>query len=125
MAISRLVGAYLETALWSSVDPYTDEPFDKEYDITNFSRNAIEQAEHDVDEFLETAIDLIEKLSPEEEIDLDDVVYDFWLTRNGHGAGFWDGDYPEELGEALTKLAHSFGEVYVYVGDDGELYMAK
>ena len=19
--------------------------------------------------------------------------HDFWLTRNGHGAGFWDGDW--------------------------------
>ena len=24
-------------------------------------------------------------------------AHDFWLTRNGHGAGFWDGDWPEEF----------------------------
>lgn len=36
---------------------------------------------------------------------------DFYLTRNGHGAGFWDGDYPDEIGEKLTEMAHSFGEI--------------
>jgi len=40
--------------------------------------------------------------------------HDFWLTRNGHGAGFWDrpeiyGDY---FAEKFTKSAGSFGEVY-------------
>jgi hypothetical protein len=49
---------------------------------------------------------------------------DFWLTRNGHGAGFWDGDWPEKQGEALTALAEEFGELNVCVGDDGKLYFA-
>ena len=48
------------------------------------------------------------------------VVHDFWYTRNGHGTGFWDGDYEE--GHALTDIAHSFGEVYTYEGDDHLLY---
>jgi len=30
--------------------------------------------------------------------------HDFWLTRNGHGAGFWDGDWPE-TGDALTEAS--------------------
>jgi hypothetical protein len=47
---------------------------------------------------------------------------DFWLTRNGHGAGFWDGDWPETQGEALTEASKAFGEVDLYAGDDGQLY---
>lgn len=47
---------------------------------------------------------------------------DFWLTRNGHGAGFWDGDWPEH-GDALTDAAAAFGECYIYVGDDGKIYL--
>ena len=35
--------------------------------------------------------------------------HDFWLTRNGHGAGFWDGDWPK-YGDMFTKIAESFGE---------------
>lgn len=45
---------------------------------------------------------------------------DFWLTRNGHGAGFWDGDW--EHGEELTKSAHSYGEFELYLGDDNKIY---
>jgi hypothetical protein len=38
----------------------------------------------------------------------DTIEHDFFLTRNGHGAGFWDGDYKN--GEKLTEIAKSFGE---------------
>jgi hypothetical protein len=49
--------------------------------------------------------------------------HDFWLTRNHHGAGFWDGDYPKELGEALTKASRAFSECDLYIGDDGLIYL--
>ena len=43
--------------------------------------------------------------------DLTDLAgHDFWLTRNGHGAGFWDGDYPESEETILTDAARTFGE---------------
>lgn len=35
---------------------------------------------------------------------------DFWYTRNRHGVGFWDRGYADEIGDALTKAAHAFGE---------------
>ena len=49
-------------------------------------------------------------------------MHDFWLTRNGHGAGFWDGDYDDEVGTELTKIAHTFKELDCYVGDDGKIH---
>ena len=45
---------------------------------------------------------------------------DFWLTRNRHGAGFWDGDW--EDGDALTQAAHACGERNLILGDDGKLH---
>lgn len=36
--------------------------------------------------------------------------HDFWLTRNGHGAGFWDGDWPK-YGDMFDRIAKGFGEV--------------
>lgn len=45
---------------------------------------------------------------------------DFWFTRNGHGAGFWDRGYPEEIGDSLTKAAHAFGEVYLMPDEIGQ-----
>lgn len=41
--------------------------------------------------------------------------HDFWLTRCGHGAGFWDGDWPEPQAATLTKAAECFGNVDLYV----------
>lgn len=38
---------------------------------------------------------------------------DFWLTRNGHGAGFWDRGYGA-VGERLTDAAHVYGECNVF-----------
>ena len=49
--------------------------------------------------------------------------HDFWLTRNRHGCGFWDGDLPDELGDRLTEATHKFKEIHPYVsGDDGKIY---
>jgi hypothetical protein len=39
--------------------------------------------------------------------------HDFWLTRNHHGCGFWDGDWPSGAADRLTVAAHEFGEFYV------------
>lgn len=36
---------------------------------------------------------------------------DFWFTRQGHGAGFWDGDW-DAYGDMLTKGAEGYGEFY-------------
>lgn len=49
--------------------------------------------------------------------------HDFALTRNRHGAGFWDGDLPEELGNRLTEAAQAMGEVSPYLGDDNLIYL--
>ena len=51
---------------------------------------------------------------------------DFWLTRNGHGAGFWDGDWPSKpnVGGFLTRKAKEYGSVDLYVGDDGEIHQS-
>lgn len=53
------------------------------------------------------------------------VVTDFWaqcghdfaLTRNGHGAGFWDRGYGD-VGDRLTDAARAYGEHSVLT-DDG------
>lgn len=106
-----MLNSYLHTALWT-------EELDGEYDVNDFSEGAKTKAKADCNLFKEKAGDLLNGL------DLDSVGHDFWLTRNGHGAGFWDGDYEESIGQALTKISEEFGEINVEVGDDNniELY---
>jgi hypothetical protein len=57
---------------------------------------------------------------------LERAAHDLWLTAQGHGAGFWDGDWRAESvdhGTELSKLAKSFGShADLYVGDDGRVY---
>ncbi len=67
-----------------------------------------------------------EKFQRENEADIGDEVSragnHFWLTRNRHGTGFWDGDWPEPAATRLTDAAHAFGEYNLYIGDDGKIH---
>jgi len=109
---------YFITALWSSIDS-NDNPMDDNYDLDDISEQTILQADKDIDTFIAE----IERQGLDtSEHDVSQLMHDFWLTRNRHGAGFWDGDYEKELGEALTKLSEEFGNIDLYVGDDNKLY---
>jgi hypothetical protein len=63
---------------------------------------------------------MLDKLATEEldKLDAEKCGHDFWLTRNGHGAGFWDRSElkAHDLGERLTKLCKEFPE-YNLLGD--------
>lgn len=47
--------------------------------------------------------------------------HDFWLTRNGHGAGFWDRGLGDR-GDRLSALARPFGDFNLWT--DGEYVRA-
>lgn len=55
------------------------------------------------------------------DLDAGQVGHDFVLTRNGHGAGFWDRGLGEQ-GDRLTEACRPYGTFDLYVGDDGKLY---
>jgi hypothetical protein len=109
--------AYLECALWSSIDyDNGDDTFGRNYVLSEFSPNALKTAENDCNSF----IDLNQPdLGVCLERDSAQLGHDFWLTRNGHGAGFWDGRINDkEVAARITKSAHSFGEVHLYINQD-------
>lgn len=116
---------YIETMLWASRGLTSSEETDVECldaiaGIDDLSKEAIEKVKTDCKTFLEK----YEEIETAHEFDLTNVAHDFWLTRNGHGAGFWDGDYPEPEGSKLTELAKSFGEQTPILGDDGLVYLS-
>jgi|CXWL01.1.fsa_nt_gi hypothetical protein len=114
---------YLTTILWAETDG--EKPLDSLYNISDFSQQALEQATRELNSFIEKARAVIPEGAkiPGARGSDSDLAYDFWLTRNGHGSGFWDGDWGD-YGEDLTKLAKSFGHVDAYVGDDGRIYFS-
>lgn len=50
--------------------------------------------------------------------------HDFWLNHNGHGAGFWDGDWPEPAATVLDKAARKYREMDLFVIDSPDCVVA-
>jgi len=113
--LQEFMNAYIEAMLWASTDD-NGEPMDSQYDDTDLSDEARARIERDCAGFLLANWEWIGS-------EYERAGHDFWLTRNRHGAGFWDGDWPEH-GDALTQAAHGYGETDLYVGDDGKLYLS-
>jgi hypothetical protein len=117
--------AYIEAALWSSTDestPQGGEPLDANYDITDIAPEALARMQADCAAF--QAVNEADIYDYDAGKNAELAGHDFWLTRNHHGAGFWDGDWQEEIGKRLTASAHAFGECNLYIGDDGKVYAA-
>lgn len=122
--MDKFTQAYLECALWSSTGD-GGGPLDDFYGIEDFSAEAIDQAVTDCTDFQEANADTLSEAyslysisghTPEEQ-----AGHDFWLTRNRHGAGFWDRGIGE-AGTKLTNVAHAYGSCDVYVSIYGSLY---
>lgn len=117
------VRAYLECALWTSdPDPSPGEWAEHDdWTIDNIDPESIAAVLEDCDAFRESAGNLLDDADPVQ------AGHDFWLTRNGHGAGFWDrprDTYPNDpTGRQLTDLSKPYGEANVWPmpDEDGEL----
>ena len=113
--LDEFTAAYVNCALWSSADD-DGEPLDANYSAADIHPDTIEQMVADCRVFQD---------SPYVDITSDDRGgHDFWLTRNGHGAGFSDGDWDDnpDNARALAAQAEGFGEFNLYVGDDGLIH---
>lgn len=120
----------LATALWSSTDD-EGEPLDAQYDIHDIDDDSADKLRADALAFYIKARAMIQHDDAPLANDFEGSVsarkaamagHDFWLTRCGHGAGFWDGDWPEAVGDALSEMAREAGNVDLYVGDDNKIH---
>lgn len=118
---------YMECALWASTYPadddgnpvesesedYTDLPFDDSFSVSDIHPDTVKAMSDDCDDFISANRDdlIASGLSAEQ------AGHDFWLTREGHGAGFWDRGLGE-IGERLTKASKPYGSFYLWT--DGE-----
>lgn len=107
---------YVETALWASTDD-DGEPLDGLYTLDDIHPDTLAAMIADCADFQASFGEHIAS-------DPGRAGHDFWLTRNRHGAGFWDGDWPETTGRFLTEMSHPYGEFNLYVGDDGLIHGA-
>jgi hypothetical protein len=118
MKLDKFTRQYIETALWSSTDESDEsggEPLDANYSASDIAPETVAEMAADCADFQEKYATLLD----ESGLDSERAGHDFWLSRNGHGSGFFDeGDGLEKLQEA----AESYGEYHLYVGDDGLIY---
>jgi hypothetical protein len=130
MNIKQFTLGYIECALWSSVDD-DGEPLDSNQDGADaLAPETLARIEQDCAAFIAANKSDLAKyaerwpLAQSEYTASDCAGHDFWLTRVGHGAGFWDRGFGE-LGERLTDSSEKFGGLDLYVGDDGKLYLTS
>jgi len=139
--------AYIEAALWSSMDQSDENtggyPLNRNYGIDDIHPETLSQMVADCASFLAS-------FGPFVADDESHGGFMFWLSRNGHGAGFFDGDYEQDypldqledesddqydfrrraygtagydtVGDFLTAMAHPYGEFNLYVGDDNLIH---
>lgn len=106
--------AYVSCLSWADA-PIEEDPESGFYPL---SEEAFERAEIECKAFLYRAWSYIEAEGIANAYD--QAGHDFLLTRNGHGVGFWDGDWPK-YGDWLSKISESFGTLCVWA-DGGELH---
>jgi hypothetical protein len=124
--VAEGLDGYIQTALWSNTDD--GEPLDSKYGPADIAPEALAKMELELNDFVNKAETILHAYMDDDRQGQEArrlLEHNFWLTRNHHGVGFWDGyPYTEDCGRQLTELAHSFGEQYLYVGDDGVLYVS-
>lgn len=123
--LSHAAHAYLEAVEFTEMTP--DNP---EFEDVEFHGSCITKAFDAVEDFIRGL-----PLSVEEALeaamrgegmtlpryDWEQLGHDLWLTRNGHGVGFWDRGLGE-LGSDLTKAASAMGEQWLYTAE-GEAFL--
>lgn len=106
--IQAVLSGYLGCALWTATND-EGEPLDQKFDVDDF-----------FEESRSNALSVCQSFCSQNQADLSgidpvQIGHDLWLTRNGHGSGFWDRGLEDQQGERLTQAAHGLGEASVVV----------
>ncbi len=131
MNIDAVLDSYLETALWAEEED-GEEKIEKPglgrgkkpvptlrgktiFDVDDVSRD---KARKDIENFIDTA----KKEAPEElgTYTSESLGHNIWLSRNGHGAGFFD-----DNNDKLQDIARKMGSQVIYAGDDDAVYIME
>lgn len=109
--------AYIQALFFTECGPDSGIPADSE-----LSPAALAKCNSDCCDFVDLLVNerifkkALDVMTPEQ------IGHDFWLTRNGHGAGFWDRGHGA-LGDTLTQWAKTYSSVCTEYGDDGFIHI--
>ncbi len=144
--MNAILNGYLECAIWTEEEKMSEDEDDEissmyglsdedddiddknqhddirnmipkaEMTIDNVSDNAKIKAYNDIKKFLNYAGDAINGIEESQ------LGHDIWLTRNHHGAGFFDRGYPKNIAKKLDDAATKLGDEYLFIGEDGMIH---
>lgn len=127
--------AYIDAALSTSTDESREDggdPLDRNYNVWDLSPLTLRRAFEVCSAFQRQNHDAIARaVSWREDQGLPgngwaQAGYDFWLTRNGHGTGFWDdGRWPEMEGKLLDAASKAAGAVDLLLDDNGKIISSE
>jgi len=111
--IKPFVNSYLATAAWVTCDSG---------ECNTFTAEAIRTATSDCQKFIDKVFAEFSIADAERILNLAGnelshiAAHDFFLTRNRHGAGFWDKEdiYGEMEAKKLTEISHEMKETDCY-----------
>lgn len=112
--IDTFFAAYVECALWLALESNGDELREPKGPVDESVLTAAQLADMraDCEAFIaENAADLAA-------LSASQCGHDFFLTRNGHGAGFWDRGLGA-IGDKLTAACKPFGAQTIIIYDNG------
>jgi len=105
-AIIAIAVQYRETAEWA-------DGCEGDYTCASWSLAAIEEAKEVAAKFVSDAAEILERL----DLDWSDIGHNLWLSRNGHGTGFWDRGWGD-VGDKLHEIAKAMGPRSIYAEND-------
>jgi hypothetical protein len=113
---SRFMQAYIQAVEWTEEG---SEDLPKDWDWADLNRDSLIRLVSDCKNFL-YVVDTNGIFRFTDQYCEARAGHDFWLTRNGHGTGFWDRGLGE-AGDKLSEIAHAFGQSYLYFTDSGKI----
>lgn len=116
-SLSEFLRGYLECAEWCGLDEDQREAFELAA-RAHWTNAALIQARNECEEFQEDQADALAAYYAAG-YDESQAGHDFYLTRNRHGAGFWD--RAAESARALTTAAHVWESADVEFDEQNEL----
>ena len=106
VSLDEFSEGYIECILWTATS--SDEEGNSldldvtGHDLADFDAKDLAEILMDCRNFSEAHGDLFDGEESQ-------AGHDFCLTRNGHGAGYWDGDWSEPGATTLTDASHAYG----------------
>jgi len=121
----KMLPHYLAAVAWATIGTSPEGEELESLEDYEFSEDANALALIDCTYFVRMALPWLEPACTDsDEESIPDITpemagHDLWLTRCGHGTGFWDRGHT--YGNVLTGICEKMGNIDPYINDKGEI----